>query len=407
MSKHKASLNWLTEQAQEMRKILIEWSDINSGSYHLVGLERMQKALQKQFIRLQPDSVEELVLTPLERVNSRGQIDKISLGKALRFKKRADAPIKIMLCGHMDTVFGEHDDFQTARFIDENTLNGPGVADMKGGLTVMLYALLALERSEFAEKIGWEILLNPDEEIGSYGSAPFLIEGAKRNNLGLIFEPAMTVDGTLAGERKGSGNFAVVAHGVAAHAGRAHHLGRNAIRALADFIQLVDDLNGKREGVTLNVGRVEGGGATNVVPDLAICYIDVRTKQESDEKWLLENFEKIIGNINTRDGFHLDLHGSFSRKPKPLVGKTLRLFELVKKVGEELNLSLSWQPSGGCCDGNNLASVGLPVVDTLGVRGGNIHSAEEFMKIDSLVERAQLTALLMLKLASGEASLGE
>lgn len=407
MPKHIESLNWLKEQAQDMRKLLIEWSDINSGSYNLVGLERMLKALQQQFTRLQPDSVEELVLLPMERVNTRGQIEKITLGKALRFKKRTAAPIKIMLCGHMDTVFGETHDFQTARLLDENTLNGPGVADMKGGLVVMLYALLALERSEFAEKISWEILLNPDEEIGSYGSAPFLIEGAKRNHLGLIFEPAMTVEGTLAGERKGTGNFAVVAHGVAAHAGRAHHLGRNAIRALADFIQHVDDLNGKRDGVTINVGRIEGGGATNVVPDLAVCYMDVRTKQESDEQWLLENFEKVVTEINKRDGFHLDLHGSFSRKPKPLTGKTLRLFELVKKIGEELNLSLSWQPSGGCCDGNNLASVGLPVVDTLGVRGGNIHSAEEFMKLDSLVERAQLTALLLLKLASGDASLGD
>lgn len=407
MSKHKESLNWLPGQAQDMRKLLIEWSDINSGSYHLVGLERMRAALQKQFARLQPDSSEELILAPLERVNARGQIDKISLGKALRFRKRVDAPIKIMLCGHMDTVFGEHDEFQTARLLDENTLNGPGVADMKGGIIIMLHALLALERSSYAENIGWEILLNPDEEIGSYGSAPFLIEGAKRNHLGLIFEPAMTVEGTLAGERKGSGNFAVVAHGVAAHAGRAHHLGRNAIRALADFIQKVDDLNGKRDGVTLNVGRVEGGGATNVVPDLAVCYLDVRTKQESDEKWLLENFETILSDMNKREGFHLDLHGSFSRKPKPLIGKTLKLFELVKRLGEELHLSISWQPSGGCCDGNNLASVGLPVVDTLGVRGGNIHSAEEFMKIDSLVERAQLTALILLTLASGEMSLGE
>lgn len=402
MKNYKPCLDWLRDQHDDMKTLLIEWSHINSGSMHTAGLDRMLSALQQTFSRLEPTTMESYSVFPLQRVNSQGVLQDFALGDVLHLRKRPDASLQILLCGHMDTVFGFDHTFQKTKKIDDNTLNGPGVSDMKGGLLVMLYALLALERSPFANQLGWEVFINADEEIGSYGSAPFLEKLGQYHTIGLVFEPATDPEGTLVNERKGTGNFVVVARGRASHAGRAPELGRNAIRALADFIVAADELNKKREGIVVNVGRIEGGGATNIVPDLALCYIDVRTRQIDDETWLQTSFNEIINNINQRDGIHLELHGEFTRQPKPFTQQTAFLLEKIKEIGNELNLTIQWQPSGGCCDGNNLSAQGVTVVDTLGVRGGKIHSSDEFILLDSLVERAQLTALLLMKIASGE-----
>lgn len=401
MNSYQTTLDWLATQAQTMEQTLLGWSAINSGSQHLPGLAQMAETLQQAFSVLNVD-LESIPVKPMQRLGRSGNVEQFELGNVLRARKRPDAPLQVLLCGHMDTVFDENHPFQTTQYLKDGILNGPGVADMKGGLLVMLYALQALEQSPFADKIGWEVLINADEEIGSEGSAPFLAESGKRNHCGFVFEPAMLDDGTLAGARKGTGNFAVAAHGRASHAGRAPELGRNAIRALAEFICQADDLNQQRQGITVTVGNIKGGGATNIIPDLALCWIDVRTQVAEDEAWLLNAFETIINDINQKEGIRLELHGSFSRKPKPQEGKTLKLFEFVAKVSEQLGRPLGWQPSGGCCDGNNLAAVGLPVVDTLGVRGGKIHSSDEYIILESLVERAQLTSLILMQLAAGE-----
>ncbi|MGH8457343.1 MAG: hydrolase, partial [Stenotrophobium sp.] len=322
-------------------------------------------------------------------------------GNALRLRKRADAPLKIFLCGHMDTVFGPDHHFQTARQADADILHGPGVADLKGGMLVMFLALSALERSEYRERIGWEVLFNPDEEIGSQSSAPLLMEAARRNHFGLVYEPAFE-DGNLAAARKGSGNFDVIVHGRAAHAGREPQLGRNAIRACADFIGALDALNGQREGVTINPGYVRGGGALNIVPELCVFQFNVRTAQAADECWMQEQLDVLLGRIRQREGFSVELRGSFTRPPKIFDAANQKLANLIGDCGKKLGLDLQFKPTGGCCDGNNLAAAGLPNIDNLGVAGGAIHSDREFMKISSLAERGKLSALLLLRLASGE-----
>ena len=154
---------------------------------------------------------------------------------------------------------------------------GPGVIDAKGGLVVLLTAIDAVERSDLAGNLGWELFLNTDEEIGSPGSAAFFAEAAKRNHLALLFEPAMP-DGALVSERKGSGNFSLVVRGRAAHAGRDFSAGRNAIVAAADFAVAVHRLNGTIPEVTLNVARIDGGGPANVVPDLAVCRLNAGSR---------------------------------------------------------------------------------------------------------------------------------
>ena len=393
-------LDWIDSQSQHMVHLTESWSRINSGSYHLEGLAAMCKALEDNFMWLNAP-MERLDLPPLKAVDGKGDEILIPVGQALHIRKRPDAPIRIFLGGHMDTVFGRDHPFQTPTYLDENTLNGPGVADLKGGLVVMLKALEALERSEYAEKIGWEILINPDEEIGSQSSDFLLAEAAKRNQLGLIYEPALA-DGTLAGERKGSGNFAMVVRGRAAHAGRAFAEGRNAIVAAAELMLALHALNGQRDGVTINVGKVEGGGALNIVPDLAIVRFNVRIVQPDDREWLLKKLDGIVDLFKTRPDFQIGVHGNFTRPPKPMSQQNHTIFEMVKETGQMLGLNVTWKATGGCCDGNNLWAHGLPNVDTLGVRGGDIHSDREFVLLDSLAERAKLSALLLMRIGAGE-----
>ncbi len=400
LSDYQPHLDWIAGQHAAMLEMTLAWSRINSGSYHLDGLAKMADVLQKAFAPLEGE-LEHIQLSPMPSVNAKGDAITTPLGDALRIRKHPDAPLKVLLTGHMDTVFAKEHPFQTPITVDDNTVNGPGVADMKGGIVVFLHALKALERSPWAGEIGWEVLLNSDEEIGSIGSAPLLAESAKRNHIGLTYEPCLP-DGTLAGARKGSGNFTAVMRGRAAHAGRNPEQGRNAIVALSEYILAINALGGQRYGLTVNPGQIEGGGATNVVPNLAICRFNVRLKEPEDMDWMQAQLDALTQEYNEREGFALELHGGFTRPPKPMTEKIEHLFGLLKVCGKDLGISIAHQDTGGCCDGNNLAAHGLPNVDTLGVCGGAIHSADEFLKVDSLTERAQLSALLLLRLAAKE-----
>jgi glutamate carboxypeptidase len=342
-------------------------------------------------------------LPAYETVDSAGMLVRQRVGQALQVCKRPDAPLRVFLGIHLDTVFSSDHPFQSVTRPSANVMQGPGVADAKGGLAALLVALEALERSEWAQNIGWEVVLNPDEELGSPGSIGLLRSAAQRNDLGLLFEPALA-DGMLVGARKGSGNFIAVVRGRSAHAGRDAHMGRNAIHALAWFIGEVAELDDMEEGLTVNVGQIEGGTAVNVVPDLAIARLNIRVAAGEQMELAERLLQDLVDQANQEEGISLRLHGGFLSPPKPLAGNGLALLEHVAACGKDLGLDLSWRSSGGVCDGNKLAAAGLPNVDSLGVRGGGLHSSGEYLLMDSLTERAQLAALLLLKLASGEIS---
>ncbi len=396
---YRTILDVVASQQDAMVERLIRWSEINSGSRNLEGLAAMQRELIQAFAAL-GGTIHTSDLQPQQVVDDKGNITSVELGKVIHIRKRPDAKKRLYLGGHYDTVYGKDHPFQKVKRLDTNTLNGPGVADLKGGLVVMLHALMAFEQSPYASEIGWEVLLNPDEEIGSPGSAPLLAEAAKRNHVGLVFEPALA-DGKLAGGRKGSGNFVVTMYGRAAHAGRGHAQGRNAIVALSEYIQLLYALNDKREGLIINPGVISGGTTVNTVPDLAILRFNVRVAKPEDMAWFETQLDEIAKQFAGREGFRHVIHGGFTRPPKP-IEKNLPVFEAIKACGQELGIAIDWYDTGGVCDGNNLAAAGLPNVDSLGVRGGNLHTEQEYMHLDSLVERTQLAALFMMKYAVGE-----
>ena len=170
---------------------------------------------------------------------------KIEHGRHLHLTVRPTAPVQLLLTGHMDTVYAADHPFQETRWLEDGVLNGPGVADMKGGLAVMLAALKAVEASPAADRLGYEVVINSDEEVGSPASAALLARAAQGKRAALTYEPAALPDGTLAGARPGSGNFAFVVRGRSAHAGRNPEDGRNALTAAADLALRLEALQAR------------------------------------------------------------------------------------------------------------------------------------------------------------------
>lgn len=371
------------------------WAAINTGSRNLAGLAQMIDVLELAFSPL-GGLATRVAATPANHIDASGQQRSQAHGENLHIIKRPEARLRVLLTGHMDTVFAVDHPFQASRWLDAETLNGPGVADMKGGIALIKAALTALEASPFADAIGWEVVLNSDEEVSSPGSAPLLAEAAKRCHLGLTFEPALP-DGTLAGARAGSGNFSAAVHGRAAHAGRNPRDGRNALLAAADLALRLAALAG--DDLSVNPAKIDGGGPNNIVPDNAVLRWNMRPRSAAAQMRAEAGINECVAAVAAAHDVYIHVHGSFARPPKPLDANQQRLFDLVKSCGASLGLAIGWRDTGGVCDGNNLAATGLAVVDTMGPRGGAIHSSDEFLCADSLEERAKLAALVLMRVA--------
>ena len=396
-------LKWIESQEEAMIASLVQLARINSGSGNIAGLMAMAEHLRHMFLPTGGE-IEFVTLPSINRMDDTGTPVSQELGPLVRVVRRPEALFKVLLVGHMDTVFPEDHPFQDVAIKPNGVMQGPGVADLKGGLVIMLTALKCLERSPWAEKIGWEVILNPDEEIGSIGSSPFLEEAAGRHQIGLVYEPPPS-EGHLVGSRKGSGSFTIAVRGKSAHAGRDFHQGRNAVHAVAELISALYRLNDRREGLTVNPGYVNGGGPVNVVPDQAVTRFNIRIGHPDDAPWVLQRIEELCTRTQAAEGITVSLQGQFTRPPKIIDEKHEALFDLIDQCGHQLGMAFEWRPSGGCCDGNNLAAAGLTNIDTLGAVGGNIHTAEEYVLLESLVARAKLSALLLFNLASGRAKL--
>lgn len=396
-------LNWIESQKTIMVESLEQLASINSFSGNPGGVGAVAHQLGKWFTDT-GGHVETIELPPVERLDDNGRLQRETFGPLLRVTQHPDASLRVLLVGHLDTVFPPDHPFQKVSCKTDGVMHGPGVADLKGGLIVMLTALKCLAQSPWAANIGWQVIANPDEETGSIGSAGILAEAARRHHVGFVYEPSPP-DGSFVSARKGTGTFTVVIRGRSAHAGRDFNQGRNAVHAVAAFIDQLFQLNGRREGVTINPGFVTGGGPVNIVPDRALARFNIRIARREDETWVMRCLEEVQHRVAALEGISVQISGRFTRVPKVIDEKHKALFEMVTHCGRQLGLPMAWRPSGGCCDGNNLAEAGLPNVDTLGVVGGNIHTGEEYMRLDSLVSRAKLSALLLLYLASGRLEL--
>lgn len=395
---HQKTFDWLQNQQTDMLAKTIKWANINTGSGNYDGLMSFAALLQTEFSSL--GKVEQIALPARKMLSDNGLETSHKSPPLLRINKPNNSKPSILLVAHYDTVYAVDDAFQTCE-IDAGRLNGPGVADLKGGLVVMLYALQALQKSGLMDELGIEILLNPDEEIGSPASGAYITERAQYHDVGFIVEPALA-DGTLVGARKGSGNFSLRVKGRAAHAGREIELGRNALVHLMQVLSKIEALNGARDELTVNIAQIVGGGALNTVPDMAVGRFNCRLKTTQDSLWFMQELQNIVAEYNEQEGYEVSLFGGMTRNPKPETKANLNLQNFISDTGKKLAIDVAFKHTGGVCDGNNMAQAGLPNVDTLGVRGGNIHSPNEYMIIESLTERAEFMALILMRMAAGE-----
>ncbi len=379
---------------------VLDWADINSHSFNTDGLAVMLASLERDFSSLNGE-VEKIPLYPIETISPQGLNSTIALGEVLHITKRPEAPLQLLFGGHMDTVYPADSEFQNTQMLDTNTLRGPGVTDMKGGLAVMLTALEALEQSPHADQIGYRIIINPDEEIGSPGSTHVFQEHANGCAAAFLFEPAFS-DQSLASSRKGSSNYTILVRGKSAHAGRDFFTGKSAIATLSELLVNIHRLNHPEKETTLNLGYIYGGGPVNIVPDQAMCRLNVRAVTKEEMEITERQLNEMMAELAKKHDVNCRLIKEIQRPPKPFDKETEKLYGDLRTCAQELGYDLQWHPSGGACDGNTLAAMGIPTIDCCGVIGGNIHTHSEFVLIDSLVDKAKWVAHYLIKRAEGK-----
>jgi len=371
---------------------VVALAEINSGSYNPGGVNRVGERVAELMAGLGPDRSERIDVPPAQVMSPDGVTRPAELGSALRVQTRPDAPFQVCLFGHLDTVFAPDHPFQAVA-VDGHHLAGPGVADCKGGLIIAAEVARAIDRAPWGENVGWELLVVPDEEIGSNSSKHLLAEAAQRCDLGVGFEPALP-SGGIAGARKGALTAHTLVRGLAAHAGRAHHEGRSAILGLALLITELEALN-MHPDVTVNTGKIAGGGALNVVPDFAIASYNLRVKNAEAQRWVEQRFAEVVA----ASQLEVELTWTSARPPKERTAELELLLDDVATSAAALGLSIQAEDTGGCCDGNDLAAAGLPNVDSLGIVGGGIHSTDEFADVSSIPERAAVVVEVVRRAA--------
>ena len=304
-------------------------------------------------------------------------------------------PGGLLLLAHMDTVYdiGTLASWPVPSTPEE--LHGPGFMDMKGGIVLALEAVRALLKTGTMPNREVTLLLTSDEETGSLHSRAVIEAEARRagESGGMVFclEPAMS-SGALKTWRKGTGDIYLQTRGVAAHAGVNHELGRNAIEELAHHILSAQRLTDYAAGTTVNVGLVSGGTRTNVVPEAAQAEIDFRILNPSEiqrlQAWV-DGLKPVLAGASVSARLELN------RPPMPRDERMIASFEKARAIGAQLGLALEESGTGGGSDANFVAPLGVPVLDGLGPLGDGAHSQREYIRVDSLPERAALLAALM------------
>jgi glutamate carboxypeptidase len=315
-------------------------------------------------------------------------------GDHIRAEFGAGGP-SILLLGHFDTVWPAGHLARMPIREEQGRLHGPGVFDMKAGIAVAMLALRALrECPPRATQPHVVMLWTTDEEIGSGSSRRIIEDEARRSEAVLVLEPSLP-GGAVKTARKGCGDFDLIVHGVAAHAGIDPGRGASAIHELARQIVAIQTLQDLERGVSVNVGLIDGGTRTNVVAERAHATIDVRAPT-LDEARRIEMALRSIRPLS--DGTRLELSGSFSRPPLERSEGVVRLFHHAREVAAQLGVDLQEGATGGGSDGNFTAALGVPTLDGLGPCGDGAHALHEYVELQDLPWRAAFLALLLARL---------
>jgi glutamate carboxypeptidase len=364
------AVSWLAGERPSMEALLRRLVDQNSFSRNLPGVNAVASMVEGE---LRASGLE------VERIPGK------DFGDPLFFTSRGAGPFTFLI-GHADTVFAPGT-FEGYREDGERAL-GPGVLDMKGGLVVEIFALRALHRAGLLDRIPVRGIVVGDEEMGSPGSQPLTVARVRGAAAALGLESGRSRD-LVVTRRKGIASLDARAHGVAAHAGGDHEKGRNAIWALARFVDRVQALTDYPRGVTVSVGRIEGGTTRNTVPAGARCEVDVRFLTPDDGADVLARVDEAAGQA-ALEGTRIEVLRSGHR---PALVRTEASAALAAEYGEcqrEAGLGSGEAPlSGGGSDASVTGAAGVPSIDGLGPRGAGFHTHDEFIELGSLVPKAE------------------
>lgn len=298
----------------------------------------------------------------------------------------------LLLLAHHDTVHPIGSLARNPPRVEDGRVYGPGSYDMKGGALLAAAALAAIRSLGRPLPRPVILLSTADEELSSTDSRPLIEALARQAEAVLVLEPAF-YGGELKTARKGVGTFTIRALGRASHAGGAHELGINAIVELAHQIQTLTALTDYARGITISVGLIQGGSAVNTVPAAAEMQVDARVWRLEDAAWVNQQVYALRPHL---PGASLQISGGVERPPMERLPGTVRLFELARRLGQEIGLDLVERAVGGASDGNFTAALGIPTLDGLGVCGDGAHTDEEYVLIGQLAPRAAVLAGLLL-----------
>jgi glutamate carboxypeptidase len=296
----------------------------------------------------------------------------------------------LTLC-HLDTVWPIGTLTGMPLREENGRLFGPGVYDMKAGTAILLTALSVLHETGLPPRHPVRMLFTGDEEIGSLTSRALIEAEARRSLLTVVLEPALA-SGQIKTFRKGVGDFTVVAHGRAAHAGGDHQKGINAIEELAYHIPALQKMTDYTTGTTINVGTIKGGSASNVVPERAEMEVDFRISQMAEIDRVVTAIQRLQPVLN---GARLEINGGLNRPPMEHNTTMAITFERARRLASSIGLILEEGSTGGGSDGNFTAGLGIPTLDGMGAVGDGAHATHEHVVIASLAERAALLATIL------------
>lgn len=301
---------------------------------------------------------------------------------------------RLLLVGHVDTVYSSGA-VETQPFrIAEGLAYGPGVIDMKSGVLQTVYAVRALLEADFREFQALTIVFNNDEEVGSIGSAPLIRDLSRSVDAALVLESSRSLE-IITKSRKGTDKYIVEVEGVPAHSGAEPHKGRSAVIELAHKMIAIHNLNTLFPGVTFNVTRISSSEPLNVVPFMARCSVSVRAFTEQGLQAAAAAIEQIAASRNVPDT-RTRLIRTRGRTPYVATPEILQLVTMAQEEGKGLGLSLTAESKGGLSDANLLMECDIPVLDSLGPVGGGMHDLQrEYLRVETLPVRGALLAGLI------------
>ncbi|MFV1957632.1 MAG: M20 family metallopeptidase [bacterium] len=369
-------------QRKEIVAFLKELVQINTYSGNPKGINRVGEIVASRM----PARLSHRVVNDYNGVNHHIFINPGSAGQP------------IIIVGHLDTVFPPDSEFKEFTESEEK-LSGPGTADMKGGIVVMVFALNILEELKILENIPLRCLINGDEETGSGSSYNLIRDLAPGAAYGLVFECG-GLEGEVVKARRGIRRYKLSVTGKARHAGVKGGPKASAVVEVSQMVLAFEDLNDLEKGISVNVGRIRGGTVTNMVPDHAVANFEFRFWNRETEDEVLEKIKAIVNNPQNPECTAV-IECDHRRPAGCPVDGTDHIYKMVKTAAKELGQKVGQESRGGTSDANFLTDEGIPTLDGMGPVGDMDHSPDEYIVKESLFERIALTAVLLHKLAAG------